>query len=489
MGYLREAQSQAIEGTISLTVSESENLNGNGETPRANVQLELRQPPSLKTDYLKKDIASLDAATYVARRRMFEVNGDPLVHWKRHHFERKRDDTYRVVYEPKIGGKFFQKALRDEDYAITRRLTTSLEQPYFSKYNRFFPTKGHFCCKGCGNPLYSSEAKFDVDDGWPAFGACILGSIGVITVEQRLAQIEKKEKACIKIQAFVRGYQGRYRVEHMLDELIEELLRRKYIRAMEESNDDWSTQDGHVSSDLSADTSFYSWSSNSDEIDSSEKSGTDDIDVSRKSKGSNSGYVMSRDFGDDYAEIHCHRCKSHLGDVFVQENVGTNGTKYRERHRVNGRAIKYMDVDLPKTINAESSLLFADASYRRRFRLPNTEEDGESSLPFGTLHWMHMAPNCLSVSNHEHTSHSDIQRKPFDELSQSCHIWSRTGRRLREPSIKAIAKLEAFAKRTDTKSRLRPMMRGSTKTSINIAKRAAMLENEFLTSYPSSAIE
>ncbi len=483
MGYSRDAQSDAIKGTIPLTISERENVNAKSESSKDDVQLGFRQPPSLNDDFLKKDIGSLDTATYVARRRMFEVNGDPLHHWKKDNFEPKRDATFRVVYEPKIGRKFFRKTLRDEDYAITRRLTTSLEQPYFSKYNRFFPRKGHFCCKGCGNPLYSSEAKFDVDDGWPAFGACILGSIGVTTVEQRIAQLEKQERACIKIQSFVRSYQCRHRVEHMLDELIEELLRRKYIREMEKSRDDWSTQDGHLSSSLSSDTSFYSWSSNSDDIDSSGKSGTDDIYGSKKSKGSDGGYVLSRNLGDDYAEIHCHRCKAHLGDVFVQENTGENLNKYRERHRVNGRALKYMDEDLPTRVNAEASLLFADPSHRRRFGLPNTEEDGGVSLPFGTLHWMHKAPNCLSVSNHEHKSHIDIQRKPFDELSQSCHIWSRTGRRFRNFPTETIEKPKPSFKRTDTSKRRRPMRRGTTETSISTAKRAEILENKFLNLY------
>ena len=241
MGYLRETQSQALKSTIPRTITESENVSGNSEAQRDAVQLEIRQPPSLNADYLKKDITSSDVSDYVARRRMFEVNGATMDHWKKENFQPKRDDTCRVVYEPKIGNKFFQKALRDEDYTITRSLTTSLEQPYFSKYNRFFPTKGHFCCKGCGNPLYSSEAKFDVEDGWPAFGACILGSIGVTSVEERVAQIKKQGQACIKIQAIVRGYQCRHRVENMLDELIDELLRRKYARKREDSQDDWST--------------------------------------------------------------------------------------------------------------------------------------------------------------------------------------------------------------------------------------------------------
>jgi peptide methionine sulfoxide reductase MsrB len=47
--------------------------------------------------------------------------------------------------------------------------------------------------------------KFDAGDGWPAFGSCIEGSIGIIPSEKRKAEIEPEDKACIKIQAFLHG--------------------------------------------------------------------------------------------------------------------------------------------------------------------------------------------------------------------------------------------------------------------------------------------
>lgn len=472
MGYLHETKAQALKSTIPRTINETENVKGNGDARSAVSQLEIRQPPSLNADYLKKNIASSDAADYVARRRMFEVNGAPMDHWKKENFQTKRDDTCRIVYEPKLGKEFFQKTLRDEDYTITRSLTTSLEQPYFSKYNRFFPSQGHFCCKGCGNPLYSAKAKFDVDDGWPAFGACILGSIGVTSVEERVAQIEKQDEACIKIQAIVRGYQCRHRVETMLDELINELLQRKYARMQEEGQDDWSATEGHTSSDLSSDMSFTSWSSNSD-----------DTDTSGKTKGSNGGYVLSRALGDDYAEIHCHRCKSHLGDLFAQKNIGSNGTKYRERHRVNGRALKYVEEDLPRRINADASLLFADASQRQRFGLPNTENGGSSFKSFKPLERSHLKekpPVNLGISKPEHATNFEKHRKMFDNLSKNSQPPSWCKRKIPKATTKAI-KIEVPKKKTDGNKRRRPMRRGSTETSLNISKRVEFLEKAFLT--------
>ncbi len=43
----------------------------------------------------------------------------------------------------------------------------------------FFPTDGHFVCRGCGNPLYSAAAKFKSGCGWPAFDKCYVDSVEV----------------------------------------------------------------------------------------------------------------------------------------------------------------------------------------------------------------------------------------------------------------------------------------------------------------------
>ena len=507
MGYIRGTP--AIKRSALLTITESENTDEYRKSTKDGIHLEPKHNSPLKGDYLKQNISSLDSSSYVARRRMFEVNGDPLDHWQKDNFESKRDATCRIVYEPKTGRKFFQNNLL-EDYAITRGLVASLEQPYFSKYNRFFPTKGHFCCKACGNPLYSSEAKFDVDDGWPAFGACILGSIGVTPVEIRMAQIEKKERACTIIQAVIRGHLCRNRVKKLLDELIEQLLRRKhgYESSVNGEHDDWSSE-GHMSSE-------FSWSSSSDESDNS-----------KRSNGINGEYVLSRDFGDDYAEIHCHRCKSHLGDVFAQKNTGRNGEAYRERHRVNGRAIKYMDQDLPKKTIGDSSLLFADQSQRRRLGLPNFREDEAPSLPFGTLHWLRKTSNPLffgekiedtrlrlfdrdennapklpfgtpiwshkissdplSISNHKRVVRK--RRKIPDPLSVSCHASLLSGNNYCKHSPPTTVKfLSVTPKSTKelTDCRRRPMRRGSTDNSLNIAELAARLEKELTFFMPDS---
>ena len=435
MGYLRGTQTQAIKGTILL-----------GKSQKNDVGLELKPSFSLSDNYLNQDYSSLDASNDIVRQCMFEVNGDPLDHWKKDNFESKQDSTSRVVYEPKIGKQFFRKTLGVEDYAITRSLVTSLEQPYFSKYNRFFPKKGYFCCKACGNPLYSSKAKFDVDDGWPAFGACVLGSIGVISIEDRMAQIERKENACIKIQAVVRGDQSRHRFENMLDVLIEQMSRRKQSDSRsEEEQDDWSSE-GHLSSDSS-------WSSSSDESIGC-----------KRSSGSDDKYVLSRDMGEDYAEIHCHRCKSLLGDVFAQNNTGNRGETYREHHRVNGRALKFVNGNLPKRTIANASLLFADASQRQRFSLPSSIED-EPSLPYGTLHWLNKSADVPSDP-------LDLQRKRYGKLVLAQKV-----------------KMATSNGQTFRSSRRRPMRRGSTDISTSVAKQATRLEKKVLLITPPKKIK
>ena len=39
------------------------------------------------------------------------------------------------------------------------------------------PERGYYACRGCGNPLYSWQSKFDSGCGWPAFSKCYKDSI------------------------------------------------------------------------------------------------------------------------------------------------------------------------------------------------------------------------------------------------------------------------------------------------------------------------
>ena len=60
----------------------------------------------------------------------------------------------------------WREKLSPEEYHILRKKGT--ERAFTGKFTRHSDS-GTYSCKGCGNSLFSSDAKFDSGCGWPSF--------------------------------------------------------------------------------------------------------------------------------------------------------------------------------------------------------------------------------------------------------------------------------------------------------------------------------
>lgn len=68
--------------------------------------------------------------------------------------------------------------LTEEEYKVLREQGT--EAPFTGQYVNE-KTSGMYKCKVCGNPLFSSEKKFDSGTGWPSYDDAIEGAVKFVT--------------------------------------------------------------------------------------------------------------------------------------------------------------------------------------------------------------------------------------------------------------------------------------------------------------------
>lgn len=91
----------------------------------------------------------------------------------------------------------WQKELSPEVYRIARRKGT--EPPFTGEYNQT-KTEGVYRCAACGNPLFSSDAKYDSGSGWPSYFKP-LSPDAVETEEDRSHGMHRTEVLCARCDA------------------------------------------------------------------------------------------------------------------------------------------------------------------------------------------------------------------------------------------------------------------------------------------------
>jgi peptide-methionine (R)-S-oxide reductase len=91
----------------------------------------------------------------------------------------------------------WMRQLTPEQYRVTRRKAT--EPPFSGKYNNC-KTPGTYHCVCCGQPLFSSEAKFDSGTGWPSFFRPIAPD-AVATETDRTLWMTRTEALCARCDA------------------------------------------------------------------------------------------------------------------------------------------------------------------------------------------------------------------------------------------------------------------------------------------------
>ncbi len=91
----------------------------------------------------------------------------------------------------------WKRELSPEQYKIVREKGT--EAPFTSELNDE-KSEGTFKCVACGQPLFSSENKFDSGTGWPSFDQP-MGEEAVETESDRSMFMKRTEVLCSRCDA------------------------------------------------------------------------------------------------------------------------------------------------------------------------------------------------------------------------------------------------------------------------------------------------
>ncbi|MDD1770757.1 MAG: peptide-methionine (R)-S-oxide reductase MsrB [Methanomassiliicoccales archaeon] len=88
----------------------------------------------------------------------------------------------------------WRRELTPEQFRILRKKGT---EPAF--HNKYWDNKrkGEYHCAGCGNPLFSSRAKFESGSGWPSFWEPI-SEHGVVTAPDNSLMMRRTAVECAR---------------------------------------------------------------------------------------------------------------------------------------------------------------------------------------------------------------------------------------------------------------------------------------------------
>lgn len=84
--------------------------------------------------------------------------------------------------------------LRPEEFQVLRKKGT--ERPFTNRYDHHFEP-GTYACAACGQPLFSSDTKFDSGCGWPAFYAALAGDRVIFTPDRSHGMV-RTEVTCAR---------------------------------------------------------------------------------------------------------------------------------------------------------------------------------------------------------------------------------------------------------------------------------------------------
>jgi peptide-methionine (R)-S-oxide reductase len=91
----------------------------------------------------------------------------------------------------------WKKQLTPEEYHVTREKGT--ERAFTGRYYDHHES-GTYTCACCGNPLFSSETKYESGTGWPSFWAPV-NEENVATDDDRSYGMRRTEVLCARCDA------------------------------------------------------------------------------------------------------------------------------------------------------------------------------------------------------------------------------------------------------------------------------------------------